>query len=208
MVTNSVVVLVVRKGNPKAIHTWDDLLKPGIDVVTPDVFQSGGAKWNLLAAYGASQRSGASPDAARGYLKSLLSHVNVQPASGREALTTFVGGKGDVLLSYENEAITAQQAGQPVDYVVPTSTILIENPVAVVKTLAQPGSGAELSRVPAQRRRPASVGTARLSPGRLTSVAAERSPAPTQPRLASSPSTTWAAGPRSTSSSSTATTAW
>ena len=138
MVTNSVVVLVVRKGNPKAIHTWDDLLKPGIDVVTPDVFQSGGAKWNLLAAYGASQRSGASPDAARGYLKSLLSHVNVQPASGREALTTFVGGKGDVLLSYENEAITAQQAGQPVDYVVPTSTILIENPVAVVKTSRNP----------------------------------------------------------------------
>jgi sulfate/thiosulfate-binding protein len=140
MVTNSVVVLVVRKGNPKGIQTWDDLLKPGIDVVTPDVFQSGGAKWNLLAAYGASLRAGASPDAARGYLKNLLSHVNVQPASGREALTTFVGGKGDVLLSYENEAITAQQAGQPVDYVVPTSTILIENPVAIVKTSRNPAA--------------------------------------------------------------------
>lgn len=134
MVTDSVVVLVVRKGNPRHIQTWDDLLQPGIDVVTPDVFQSGGAKWNLLAAYGASLRGSGSPDAARGFLKNLFSHVNVQPASGREALTTFVGGKGDVLLSYENEAITAQQAGQPVDYVVPTSTILIENPIAVVKT--------------------------------------------------------------------------
>ncbi|MBV9579266.1 MAG: sulfate ABC transporter substrate-binding protein [Chloroflexi bacterium] len=134
MVTDSVVVLVVRKGNPKHIQTWDDLLQPGIDVVTPDVFQSGGAKWNLLAAYGAKLTSGATPDEARAYLKELLSHVNVQPASGREAMTTFVGGKGDVAISYENEAITAQQAGQSVDYVVPSSTILIENPIAVVKT--------------------------------------------------------------------------
>ncbi len=134
MVTDSVVVLVVRKGNPKHIQTWDDLLQPGLDVVTPDVFQSGGAKWNLLAAYGAKVKSGATPDAARAYLKDLLSHVNVQPASGREAMTTFVGGKGDVAISYENEAITAQQAGQAVDYVIPTSTILIENPIAVVKT--------------------------------------------------------------------------
>ncbi len=134
MVTDSIAVLVVRKGNPKHIQTWDDLLQPGIDVVTPDVFQSGGAKWNLLAAYGAKVKAGATPDVARAYLKDLLGHVNVQPASGREAMTTFVGGKGDVLISYENEAITAQQAGQAVDYVVPTSTILIENPIAVVKT--------------------------------------------------------------------------
>ncbi len=140
MVTDSVVVLVVRKGNPHAIQTWEDLLKPGIDVVTPDVFQSGGAKWNLLAAYGAVLRASGSADAARAYLKQLLSHVDVQPASGREAMTTFVGGKGDVLVSYENEAITAQQAGQAVDYVLPSSTILIENPFAVVQTSRNPAA--------------------------------------------------------------------
>jgi sulfate transport system substrate-binding protein len=140
MVTDSIAVLVVRKGNPKHIQDWTDLLQPGVDVVTPDVFQSGGAKWNLLAAYGAQLKRGSSPDAARGFLKDLLGHVNVQPASGREAMTTFVGGKGDVLISYENEALTAQQAGQPVDYVVPTSTILIENPIAVTKNSRNPSA--------------------------------------------------------------------
>jgi sulfate transport system substrate-binding protein len=99
----------------------------------PIKFQSGGAKWNLLAGYGAKLKESGSPDAARAFLKELLRHVSVQPASGREALTTFLGGKGDVLLSYENEAITAQQAGQAVDYVVPASTMLIENPIAVLK---------------------------------------------------------------------------
>jgi sulfate transport system substrate-binding protein len=138
MVTDSVVVLVVRKGNPKNIRDWPDLLQPGVDVVTPDAFQSGGAKWNLLAAYGAQVKQGAPPDAARAYMKDLLGHVNVQPASAREAMTTFVGGKGDVLLAYENEAITAQRASQPVDYVVPSSTILIENPIAVTTTSRNP----------------------------------------------------------------------
>jgi sulfate transport system substrate-binding protein len=140
MVTDSVAVLVVRKGNPRRIQDWPDLLQPGIDVVTPDAFQSGGAKWDLLAAYGAQVKRGGSPDAARAYLKELLSHVNVQPASGREAMTTFVGGKGDVLISYENEAVTAQQAGQSVDYVVPSSTILIENPIAVTRTSRNPAA--------------------------------------------------------------------
>jgi sulfate transport system substrate-binding protein len=134
MVTDSVVVLVVRKGNPKQIQTWADVVQAGIDVVTPDAFQSGGAKWNLLAAYGARLKEAASEDAARANLKELLGHVSVQPASAREAMTTFVGGKGDVLLAYENEAITAQQAGQPVDYVVPASTMLIENPIAITKS--------------------------------------------------------------------------
>jgi sulfate/thiosulfate-binding protein len=138
MVTDSVVSLVVRKGNPKGITTWDDLLKPGIDVVTPDPFQSGGAKWNILAGYGAKIKQGKSPDEARAYLNDLLGHVSVQPASGREAMTTFVGGRGDVLISYENEAITAQQGGQPIDYVIPSSTILIENPIAVVKSTRNP----------------------------------------------------------------------
>jgi sulfate/thiosulfate-binding protein len=134
MVTDSVASLVVRKGNPRGIQTWDDLLKPGIDVITPDPFQSGGAKWNILAGYGAKLKAGKSPDEARAFLKDLLGHVSVQPASGREAMTTFVGGRGDVLISYENEAITAQQSGQAVDYVIPPSTILIENPIAVLTT--------------------------------------------------------------------------
>jgi hypothetical protein len=134
MVTDSVVVLVVRKGNPKQIQTWADVLQAGIDVVTPDAFQLGGAKWNLLAAYGARLKEAASEDAARANLKELLGHVSVQLASAREAMATFVGGKGDVLLAYENEAITAQQAGQPVDYVVPASTMLIENPIAITKS--------------------------------------------------------------------------
>ncbi len=140
MVTNSVASLVVRKGNPKGIQTWDDLLKPGIDVVTPDPFQSGGAKWNILAGYGARLKAGQSPDEARAFLKDLLGHVSVQPASGREAMTTFLGGRGDVLISYENEAITAQLSGQPVDYVLPASTILIENPIAVLKTTRNPAA--------------------------------------------------------------------
>jgi sulfate transport system substrate-binding protein len=140
MVTNSVVALVVRKGNPKGIQTWDDLLKPGIDVVTPDPFQSGGARWNILAGYGARLKGGKSPDEARAYLKELLGHVSVQPASGREAMTTFIGGRGDVLISYENEAITVQQSGQAVDYVIPPSTILIENPIAVLKTTHNPAA--------------------------------------------------------------------
>jgi sulfate/thiosulfate-binding protein len=140
MVTNSVASLVVRQGNPKGIQTWDDLLKPGIDVVTPDPFQSGGAKWNILAGYGARLKAGQSPDEARAFLKDLLGHVSVQPASGREAMTTFLGGRGDVLISYENEAITAQLSGQPVDYVLPASTILIENPIAVLKTTRNPAA--------------------------------------------------------------------
>jgi sulfate/thiosulfate-binding protein len=123
-VSKSVVVFIVRKGNPKGVHTWQDLLKPGVKVVTPNPFTSGSAKWNLLAAYGKQHDLG--------YLRKLITeHVQVQPKSGREALQTFASGTGDVLLSYENEAITAQKKGQDVDYVVPDQTILIENPIAV-----------------------------------------------------------------------------
>jgi sulfate transport system substrate-binding protein len=123
-VSKSVVVFIVRKGNPKNIRTWQDLLKPGVKVVTPNPFTSGAAKWNLLAAYGRQHDLG--------YLRKLITgHVQVQPKSGREALQTFASGTGDVLLSYENEAITARKKGQDVDYVVPDQTILIENPIAV-----------------------------------------------------------------------------
>jgi sulfate/thiosulfate-binding protein len=131
MVTDSVVVFVVRKGNPKAIHTWDDLVKPEIQVITPNPFTSGGARWNLMAAYGAQLELGKTPDQALAVRGEVLKHTAVQDKSARDALQTFVGGKGDVMLAYENEAITAQQKGEDVDYVVLDQTILIENPVAV-----------------------------------------------------------------------------
>src|SRR5262245_34588640 len=131
MVTDSVVVFVVRKGNPKGIETWDDLLKDGVEVINPNPFTSGGARWNVMAAYGAQLQQGKSEEEAAEYLKSLFSHIAVQDKSAREALQTFVGGKGDVMLAYENEAITAQQKGEDVDYVVPDQTVLIENPAAV-----------------------------------------------------------------------------
>ena len=137
-VTNSVVVLATREGNPKNIRTWDDLLKDGVEVITPNPFTSGGAKWNIMAAYGAQREAGRSDQQAKEYLRQLFDHVPVQDKSAREALQTFVGGKGDVLLAYENEAITAQQKGEEVDYVVPDGTILIQNPIAVVTDSEDP----------------------------------------------------------------------
>ena len=131
MITNSVVVFVTRKGNPKNIRTWDDLIKPGVEVIEPNPFTSGGAKWNVMAAYGAQLQAGKTPEQAEAYLLELFRHVPVQDKSAREALQTFIGGKGDVMLAYENEAINAQQKEQAVDYVVPDNTILIENPIAV-----------------------------------------------------------------------------
>jgi sulfate/thiosulfate-binding protein len=130
MITDSVVALVVRKGNPKDIHDWSDLTKPGVEVITPNPFSSGGAKWNIMAAYGAQLKQGKSPAEAKAYLKDLFSNVPVEPASAREALQTFTGGKGDVLISYENEAILAQREDSSLEYSVPDQTILIENPIA------------------------------------------------------------------------------
>jgi sulfate transport system substrate-binding protein len=132
------VVFAVRKGNPKNIKTWDDLTKKGVEVITPNPFTSGGAKWNLMAAYGAQIEQGKSPEEALAYLKALLSNVPVQDKSAREALATFSGGKGDVLISYENEAITAQKADVDLDYVIPDETILIQNPAAVTKKAKSP----------------------------------------------------------------------
>jgi sulfate/thiosulfate transport system substrate-binding protein len=132
MVSDSVVVLMVRKGNPKGIHGWADLLKPGVQVLTPNPFTSGSAKWNIMAAYGAQLKQGKSPAQALQYLHDLLvDHVKVQDKSGREAVQDFIGGNGDVVISYENEAITAQQKGSKVDYVIPDQTIFIQNPAAV-----------------------------------------------------------------------------
>jgi sulfate transport system substrate-binding protein len=135
IVTRSVVVFIVRSGNPKSIRTWNDLLRPGVQVVTPNPFTSGGARWNVMAAYGSAIRAGKTPKQAIDYLKELFrKHVVAQASSAREALQTFLAGRGDVLLSYENEAILAKNMGQPVNWVVPMATILIENPIAVTTT--------------------------------------------------------------------------
>src|SRR3954470_9868554 len=137
-VTNSVVVFAVRKGNPKNIHTWNDLIKPGVQVIEPNPFASGGARWNVMAAYGGQLEQGKTEAQASDYLTKLFHNVPVQDKSARDAMTTFTSGKGDVLLAYENEAIGAQQAGQDIDYVVPDQTFLIENPIAVTTNAKNP----------------------------------------------------------------------
>ena len=131
MVTNSVAVLAVRKGNPKNIKTWEDLTKPGVEVLTPNPVTSGGARWNVMAAYGSQIVQGKSEQEGIDFLKALFKNVVVQDKAARDALATFDGGKGDVLIAYENEAITAQKKGLELDYVIPDQTILIENPIAV-----------------------------------------------------------------------------
>ncbi|MEY2516167.1 MAG: sulfate/thiosulfate transport system substrate-binding protein, partial [bacterium] len=132
IVTRSVVALAVRPGNPKHIKGWADLVKPGVEVLTPNPFTSGGARWNVMAAYGAQIEQGKSEAEAEAYLQKLFKNVVVQDKSARESLQNFTAGKGDVLISYENEAITAQQKGQKLDYVLPDETILIENPIAAL----------------------------------------------------------------------------
>ena len=138
MVTDSVVVLMVRKGNPKNIKGWDDLTTGKVDVLEPNPFTSGGAKWNIMAAYGAQLESGKSPQEAQQYIADLFKNVSVLDKSARESLATFSSGKGDVLLGYENEAILAQQKGEDIDYIVPDQTILIENPVAATSEAKDP----------------------------------------------------------------------
>jgi sulfate/thiosulfate-binding protein len=133
MLTNSVVVLATRKGNPKHIKTWEDLTKPGVQVIVPNPFTSGGARWDVMAAYGSQIAQGKSDQEATAFLGKLFKNVAVQDKSARDSLATFTGGKGDVLVAYENEAIAAQQAGEKLDYTIPPQTILIENPIAVTK---------------------------------------------------------------------------
>jgi sulfate/thiosulfate-binding protein len=134
LVTTSVVSFIVRKGNPKDIRSWDDLLRPGVEVLTPNPFTSGAAKWNLLAAYGQASEGGRDARAALDYVRELLTeHVKVQDKSGREALQNFTSGIGDVLLSYEYEATTAQKKGEDVEYVIPDDTIKIDIDIAKTK---------------------------------------------------------------------------
>nr|WP_232007468.1 sulfate ABC transporter substrate-binding protein [Mycobacterium intermedium] len=134
----SVVTLVVRKGNPKNIKDWDDLLRPDIEVITPSPLSSGSAKWNLLAPYAVKSRGGRDSQAGVDYISRLVrDHVKLRPGSGRIATDVFVEGSGDVLLSYENEALAAERQGKLVEHVIPPQTFKIDNPIAVVNTSPQ-----------------------------------------------------------------------
>ena len=137
MVSTSVVVIAVRTGNPKGIKDWSDLVQTGLNVVTPDPKTSGGAQWNINAIYGAALRgfAGVAKDdktAAHDFLKNVIRNVSIMDKGARESITTFEKGVGDVAITYENEVLVAHQSGQKYDYVIPHSTILIENPVAIV----------------------------------------------------------------------------
>jgi sulfate/thiosulfate transport system substrate-binding protein len=130
---DSVVSFVVRPGNPKHIHGWKDLVKPGVQVVTPNPFSSGSAKWNVLAAYGAMRKAGMNDHKAVQFLTKLFRHVVAQDPSGSTAANTFFSGKGDVLITYESEAYAAFAAGKQGKLVVPKPTMLIQLPMVALK---------------------------------------------------------------------------
>ena len=133
IVTNSVVTLMVRPGNPKHITSFDDLARSDVDVIDPNPATSGGARWNIMAIYGSQINEGKTPAQAQDFVKQVLANTSVQDSSARDSLNTFSSGKGDVLVGYENDAIQAKKDGVNLDYVTPDSTILIENPIAVTK---------------------------------------------------------------------------
>jgi sulfate/thiosulfate-binding protein len=133
IVTDSVVTLMVRPGNPKHITSFDDLARSDVDVIDPNPATSGGARWNIMAIYGSQINEGKSPAQAQAFVKQVLANTSVQDSSARDSLNTFSSGKGDVLVGYENDAIQAKKDGVDLDYVTPDSTILIENPIAVTK---------------------------------------------------------------------------
>ncbi|HEX2709020.1 MAG TPA: sulfate ABC transporter substrate-binding protein [Solirubrobacterales bacterium] len=138
--TDSVVVLVVRKGNPQGIHSFDDLQTKDVGVVTPNPFSSGSARWNIMAVYGAALNQGKSPAQALEAVKTVLEKTKAQPGSARDALAAFTQGEGDVLISYENEAIKAEKEGEDVEYLIPPSTLQIETPIAVTKSAPEPAA--------------------------------------------------------------------
>jgi len=132
IVSSSIVVFAVREGNPKGIEDWDDLIQPGVEIVTPNPASSGAARWNALAAYGQVIEGGGTDAEATQYVTDFFANVVALPNSGRDATTAFLGGTGDVLMAYENEAILAHQNGEEFDYIIPETTMLIENPGAVL----------------------------------------------------------------------------
>ncbi len=139
VVSTSIVVLAVRPGNPKQIRDWPDLTRPKLNVLTPDPRTSGGAMWNICAMYGAALRGYAGvekdkPEAGAAFLKSVFKNVSIMDKGARESITNFEKGIGDAAITYENEVLVGQAAGQKYEYVIPRSTILIENPAALVDT--------------------------------------------------------------------------
>lgn len=133
IVADSVVVLVVRPGNPLGIEGWEDIVEPGVEIISPNPGSSGGARWNILAAWGHVTSTGGSEKDAQAYLTKFFENAVALPGSARDALTSFTSGNGDVLISYENEAILARQNDAELDYVVPDETLLIETPAAVTE---------------------------------------------------------------------------
>ena len=133
IVANTVVVFALRDGNPKKIKSWDDLIKPGVQVVTPNPFSSGSAKWNILAAYSAQRHLGKTDAQAVAYVKQLFKNVVAQPTSGTNATAAFLSGEGDVLITYESEAINANLKGSNIQYIIPRQTLLIQLPIAVIE---------------------------------------------------------------------------
>jgi sulfate transport system substrate-binding protein len=143
MVSSSVVVFDVRPGNPKGIADWNDLAKPGLSILTPDPRTSGGARWNLMSAWGSALR-GDVPGVNKGdeagattLLQNVLANVKAYDSSARASIQNFESGNGDVAITYENEVKTAQAAGLKDEAVYPAGSVLIENPVAVVDANAQ-----------------------------------------------------------------------
>jgi sulfate transport system substrate-binding protein len=138
--TDSVVVIMVKKGNPEGIQSFKDLETKDVQVVTPNPFSSGSARWNIMAVYGAALEEGKSPSQALEAVKTVLEKTVAQPGSGRDAFSAFSQGEGDVLLTYENEAIKAEAEAEEFEYVIPASTIQIETPIAVTKEAPEPAA--------------------------------------------------------------------
>ena len=191
----SVVSLVVRKGNPKNIKDWDDLLQPGLEVVTPSPLSSGSAKWNLLAPY-AAKSNGGKDHAGRAGLRQQAGHRARQDAArvpGREATDVFLQGTGDVLISYENEAINTERQGKPVEHINPPQTFKIENPVAVVTSSCPPRQGHRAEELPVHQGGPEDLGPGRI-PARRSRRWPRISPPISRRRRSCGPSTTSVAG--------------
>ena len=164
----SVVVFAFRGGNPKHIRTWNDLVKPGVQIVTPNPFSSGSAKWNVLAAYAAARHQGKTDKQARAFVQKLFKNVVSQDSSGRNATNTFLAGKGDVLLTYESEAVAAQQAGQNIAYLVPRRDDADRAPDRADQDELEPRPGRRSSS-PSRRRRPRRTSSRRPATGRCSS---------------------------------------
>jgi sulfate transport system substrate-binding protein len=194
MVSRSLVVIGVRKGNPKGIRDFTDLAREGVEVLTPDVRTSGGAMWNVAAIYGAAVRassgtgtgsgtSEAAKAAATKLLAGVLANVKILDKGARESLLNFERGVGDAIVTYENEILVGRMKGQDYEYVIPRSTVLIENPIALVDANADKHGSRKLAeaflaflRTPEAQRAFAEYGLRPVSPA-LASELGARFPA-------------------------------